>query len=62
MAHFYAIPSLFSMVYKEKDLSIDEGSRFVMAKLERSYNKMSVKGKEIIKAKYISSKDIILFD
>lgn len=62
MAHFYAIPSLFSMVYKEKDLSIDEGSRFVMAKLERSYNKMSVKGKEIIKTKYISSKDIILFD
>lgn len=50
------------LFYKEKNLSIDEGSIFVMTKLERSYNKMSVKGKEIIKTKYISSKDIILFD
>ena len=48
MAHFYSIPSLFSMVYKEKMLSINEGSKFVINKLDRSYNKMSEKGKLLV--------------
>lgn len=59
MAHFYCIPSLFSMVYKERNLSIDEGSRFVMDKLDRSYNKMSEKGKNLVKRKYESAKSIL---
>ncbi len=59
MAHFYSIPSLFSMVYREKKLSIDEGSKFVMDKLDRSYNKMSDKGKQLVKKQYESAKNII---
>lgn len=59
MAHFYSIPSLLSMVYKEKNLSIDEGSKFVMNKLERSYNKMSDKGKQLVKKQYESAKNIL---
>lgn len=59
MAHFYSIPSLLSMVYREKNLSIDEGSKFVMEKLERSYNKMSVKGKKLVKKQYESAKNIL---
>ena len=59
MAHFYSIPSLLSMVYREKKLSIDEGSKFVMDKLNRSYNKMSDKGKELVKKQYESAKNII---
>ena len=59
MAHFYSIPSLLSMVYKEKNLSIDEGSKFVMDKLERSYNKMSKKGKKLVEVQYQSAKNIL---
>ena len=59
MAHFYSIPSLFSMVYREKELSIDTGSKFVMEKLERSYNKMSEKGKQLVKTQYESAKNIL---
>ena len=58
MAHFYSIPSLLSMVYKVKGLSIDEGRKYVMDKLDRSYNKMSSKGKELVKVKYESAKNI----
>lgn len=59
MAHFYSIPSLLSMVYREKNLSIDEGSKFVMDKLNRSYNKMSIKGKQLVKKQYESAKNIL---
>ena len=47
------------MVYVEKGLSIDEGAEFVYNKLERSYNKLSKKGKEIIKPKYEAAKELL---
>lgn len=59
MAHFYSVPSLLSMVYKEKGLSIDEGAKFVLDKLERSYNKLSVQGKKIIEKQYEASKMLL---
>lgn len=59
MAHFYSVPSLLSMVYVQKGLSIDEGSKFVMDKLERSYNKMSDKGKKLVLVQYESAKNIL---
>lgn len=52
MAHFYSIPSLLKMVYVEKKMDIDEGADFVLNKLERSYNKLSSKGKHIIYPEY----------
>ena len=59
MAHFYSIPSLLSMVYREKGMSIDDGSKFVMDKLDRSYNKMSDKGKMLVKAQYEAAQKIL---
>lgn len=59
MAHFYSIPSLLKMVYCEKKLSIDEGSKYVLDKLGRSYNKMSDKGKKLVEKQYNSAKDIL---
>lgn len=56
MAHFYSIPSLLSMVYVEKKLSIDEGATFVLNKLNRSYNKLSDQGKELVKERYEAAK------
>ena len=61
MAHFYSIPSLLSMVYREKGYSIDEGSKFVMDKLDRSYKKMSEKGKSLVKVQYDSAKNVLRY-
>lgn len=59
MAHFYSVPSLLRMVYVEKNMSIDDGAEFVYNKLERSYNKLSEKGKEIITPHYEASKVLL---
>lgn len=60
MAHFYSVPSLLRMVYVEKKMNIDDGALFVYNKLERSYNKLSDKGKEIILPHYQASKILLL--
>ena len=59
MAHFYSVPSLLRMVYVEKGLSIDDGAEFVANKLERSYVKLSDKGKELIKPHYEAAKVLL---
>ena len=59
MAHFYSVPSLLRMVYVEKGMSIDDGAEFVYNKLERSYNKLSNRGKEIITPHYESAKILL---
>lgn len=59
MAHFYSVPSLLRMVYVEKGLSIDEGSEFVLNKLERSYVKLSEKGKNLVQAQYDAAKVLL---
>lgn len=52
MAHFDNIPSLFNYVYRERKMSVDNGEKFVKDKLDRSYNKLSGKGKKLYKEKY----------
>ena len=52
IAHFDCIPSLFSLVYKEKRLSISDGKEYVRKKLERDYNKLSDRTKDILKERY----------
>ena len=59
MAHFYSIPSLLRMVYVEKEMAIDDGAEFVYNKLERSYNKLSNRGKEIITPHYEAAKILL---
>lgn len=52
MAHFDAIPSLFSLVYKTKQMNIEEGREYVRQKLERDYYKLSAKTREKLKERY----------
>ena len=59
MAHFYSVPSLLRMVYVQKGLSIDDGAEFVANKLERSFVKLSDKGKELIKPHYEAAKILL---
>lgn len=52
IAHFDCIPDLFSLVFREKDLSVSEGTEFVKKKLERDYNKLSPRTREVVKDRY----------
>ena len=52
ISHFDNVSSLLYLAYVERGMSIEDGVKFVRAKLERSYNKLSDEGKEFCKAKY----------
>ena len=52
IAHFDRIPSLFSLVYKDKNMPIEEGKEYVKRKLERDYEKLSSMSKKLLKDRY----------
>lgn len=52
ISHFYDIPSLFYLAYANRKLGMEEGKTFVKNKLERSYNKLSIRSKVLYKEKY----------
>lgn len=52
ISHFDSVPSLLYLAYVERKMSIEDGITFVKGKLERSYNKLSDKSKEIYNEKY----------
>lgn len=54
MAHIEQVPSLMRMVYVERGLGIDEGTRWVRAKLERSWNKLSPLAQDLMREKYFA--------
>ena len=59
IAHIDQIPSLFYLVFVQHQMDIDEGTAWVRAKLERSWNKLCPEGKEMIKEKYEAAKGIV---
>ena len=52
IAHIMQVPSLMRMVYVERGLDIDEGARWVRAKLERSWCKLSLQAQVMIGEHY----------
>lgn len=59
ISHFDSISSLFYLAYVRRKLNIEEGRLFVKNKLERSYNKLSKKSKEVYKEKYLETMNIL---
>ncbi len=61
MAHFDSIPSLFHLAFgkDEMELSIEEGTEFVKKKLQRDYNKLSLRTREILKDRYETIKNVL---
>lgn len=51
ISHFDNVPSLLYLAYGERKMGIEEGVKFVKAKLERSYNKLSDESKEFYNEK-----------
>jgi len=52
MAHFDNVDSLLQLAYVIHKMGIDEGTKWVLEKLERSYKKLIPEAKEIIEKKY----------
>ena len=52
IAHFDCIPSLFHLVYKERNMTVSEGEEFVKKKLQGDYNKLSDRTRELLKDRY----------
>jgi len=59
MAHIEEIGSLFYLVYKEMDMGIEDGIQYIKGKINRDWNKMSEKSKEMFKYKYEKVIDVI---
>ena len=59
IAHFDCIPMLFSLAYKEMNLSILDGKEYVRKKLERDYNKLSPRTREILEDRYKNIIDVL---
>ena len=62
MSHFDSIPSLFSLAFKELNLDIKEGTEFVKKKLERDYNKLSDRTREILSERYNNIMGVLFID
>lgn len=52
LAHINQISSLFYVSYKQLEMDIDSGQEWVDTKIEKDWNKLCSKGKEIIEEKY----------
>ena len=52
MAHFDCIPSLFHLAFGERKMSLEDGTEFVKGKIERDYNKLSQRTRELLTEKY----------
>lgn len=52
MAHIDQVVSLLYLVYKEKNMTIDEGKKWVKDKIERSWRKLDEVARSIIRDKY----------
>ncbi len=59
LAHFDAIPSLFSLAFNEMGLNLHDGTEFVKEKLKRDYNKLSDVIKLEIKEEYDKIMNVI---
>ncbi|MEN7982657.1 MAG: HD domain-containing protein [Nanoarchaeota archaeon] len=55
MSHFDSISSLFYLAFFSHKMDIGKANDWLIGKLNRSWNKLSLEGKEIIQSKYDSA-------
>ena len=59
MAHFVGVPSLLHYAMEGKGLSLDDSREWVLAKLGRSWNKLSKTAKRLAKPYYNAAVDLL---
>jgi uncharacterized protein len=52
MTHIEQVPSLLELAFVQRKMGIDEGTRWVRSKLERSWNKLSPRIQDMMRARY----------
>jgi uncharacterized protein len=62
MAHFTSIASLFYLCFNTHKLNIEESEKWILAKLQRSYKKISPIGRKIVKPYFLAAKKILNYD
>ncbi|HUW24000.1 MAG TPA: HD domain-containing protein [Patescibacteria group bacterium] len=59
IAHFDNVDSLLYLAYVQHKMGIDQGKKWVLAKLERSWQKLIPEGKKLVEKKYQSIKEAL---
>ncbi len=59
MAHIEHVPSLLYLAYVQHHRSIDEGSKWVLEKLKRSWNKLCPEAQELMQEQYQSALKVL---
>jgi uncharacterized protein len=59
MAHFDRLNGLFYVAFITFKMGVDEGTRWVLGKLERNYKKLLPEGKKMVKNKYEAIKKVL---
>lgn len=59
MAHLDQVPAMLYYAFVRRGLSIDEGTAWVKNKLERTWGKLSLQGKEMMRDKYETALTIL---
>ena len=59
MAHFDKINSLLRLAFATHGLNTDDGSKWVLGKLKRSWNKLMPEAKEMVSDKYEAAKILL---
>ena len=58
ISHFVAIPSLYYLAFTKHGMGIEEANAWLAAKLERSWQKLSPEGKDLVRNHYETFKTI----
>jgi uncharacterized protein len=59
MAHIAQLPSLLYLAYVQHQMTIDDGSKWVRNKLQRSWNKLCPEAREIMREQYESALNVL---
>ena len=59
VSHFDSLPGLLYLAYRERGMEFEEGKKFVKEKLERSFQKLSPRSRELYRNKYRQVMDIL---
>ena len=59
MAHIAQLPSLLYLAYVQHQMTIDEGSIWVRNKLQRSWNKLCPKARQIMREQYEAALNVL---
>jgi len=59
ISHFLAIPSLYYLAFTKHGMDVDEANSWLSTKLERSWQKLSPEGKDIVRKQYEAFKKLV---